>query len=264
LLHILSVNLNILRQTTAAQLEIVKTEQTKPVDLRPPVPGLAPRPPPPIPTNLVPPADPDTSGSTIPTCPSCAPLREALRQAHKQLRSAQTCIDGAVILGNEAIHRSSIKVDAYEILDEVRSKHGIPFEDGRSLPEEYKNYFPRHKYHDGILRAVERRAAAAATVESRADAEAKTQPQPSNDPHSDGDHRACNETPDDHAVESDESVPEGFRPSSSEGSDSENPAHALDRESDDDGNWEEAVRDSDLEGDDEGSAGEDGNESDSE
>ena len=124
----------------------IRDEGRRDVDLNIPVPGLAPRPPPPLPTTLSPTAAFDTSGSPIPTCTSCAPLREALHQAHEQILSAQTRINGAIILGKEAIERSSRKVGVYEILDQVCRKHGIPFEDGQPLPDEYKNYFPLHKY----------------------------------------------------------------------------------------------------------------------
>jgi len=80
----------------------IRDEGRRDVDLNIPVPGLAPRPPPPLPTTLSPTAAFDTSGSPIPTCTSCAPLREALRQAHEQILSAQTCINSAIVRATAA------------------------------------------------------------------------------------------------------------------------------------------------------------------
>src|SRR6266700_7619391 len=110
------------------------------VDMTPPPPGLAPRPPPPLAADLETHLPPHADGSLIHTCPSCTPLREALRQAYDQLLSAQTRISGAIILGKEAIERLTARIGVYEILDRIHRDHGIPFQDGRSLPEQYTNH----------------------------------------------------------------------------------------------------------------------------
>jgi len=206
----------------------IRTEGRRHVDLKAPVPGLAPRPPPPLPTTFTTTTAIDTNGSPVPTCASCAPLREALRQAHEQLLSAQTRINGAIILGKEAIQRSSVKVGAYDILDQVFRKHGIPFEDGRPLPDEYKNYVPVHKYEAGILQRAEGRAE-------------NTQSLHGSD--SDGDHRVSNEAPSQHSGDSEESIPEGFSSTSNQGS------CAMYEESDNDRDWEldpQALGDSEM------------------
>jgi len=203
----------------------IRTEGRRDVDLKAPVPGLAPRPPPPLPTTFTTTTAIDTNGSPIPTCASCAPLHEALRQAHEQLLSAQTRINGAIILGKEAIQRSSVKVGAYDILDQVCRKHGIPFEDGRPLPDEYKNYFPVHKYEDGILQRAEGRAENTQSL------------------HGSDSNGESNETPSQHSGDSEESIPEGFSPTSNEGS------GAMYEESDDDRDWEldpQALGDSEM------------------
>ena len=202
---------------------------------------------PPLPQKAVPTAAPDNIDSATPTCPSCVPLREALRQAHEQLSSAQIHINGAFTLAAEAMHRSSMKVDGYEILDNIRRKHGIPFENGQPLPEEYKNYFPLHRYHDGIVRGVERRAAKGV---DRKGTEATTASL-SDDSHRDGAHDAGIDTSFE-SDESDESIPEQFRPRNSDASEesSEDASHG---ESDQDNDWEMHPK---MEGD-EDSTGED-------
>jgi len=206
------------------------------VDMNPPVPGLAPKPPPPLPTSLASKVAHNTTGSPIPTCPNCALLREVLRQAHEQLVSAQTRINASITLGKEAIERSSVRVSAYEILDRVRRRHGIPFEDGHSLPDEYTKHFPVHKYDDGILRGTKDRAA---EVEHTADAEEAMQFQSLERSHSDGDHCAGNPALSSESTEeSDESVPPGFSPRSSQRSGNEGSENAWDEDSDDNRDWE--------------------------
>ncbi|KAF8868308.1 hypothetical protein CPB84DRAFT_1858081 [Gymnopilus junonius] len=49
-------------------------------------------------------------------------------------------------------------IPAYELLEAVHSKHGIPFQDTKCLPEEYRGCIPRHDAHDGILKAIARNA----------------------------------------------------------------------------------------------------------
>ena len=128
------------------------------VDMKPPIPGLAPRPPPPVAAALETHLSPHADGSPIHACPSCTPLHEALRQAYDQLLSAQTRINGAIILGKEVIERSTARVGAYEILERIHRDHGIPFQDGHPLPKEYMKCFPLHKYENGIEKEAEGRA----------------------------------------------------------------------------------------------------------
>jgi len=214
------------------------------------VPGLALRPRPPLPQKAEPTAAPDTIDSATPTCPNCAPLREVLRQTHERLQSAQTRISGAITLASEVMERSSMMVDTYEVLDKVRRKHGIPFENGQPLPEEYKDYIPFHKYHDGILRGAERKAAKGADREG---IESTTASLSSDGSHRDGVHDAGIDSHFE-SDESDESIPEQFRPRNSEGSE-DSSENASDGESDQDQDWEMDPR---AEGDDEDSAGEEG------
>ena len=145
-----------------------------------------------------------------------------------------------------------MRVDAYEILDKVRIKHGIPFEKGQPLPEEYEDYFPIHKYHDGIIRGVERKAEKAAYS---AGAEATTAFLSSDGSHGDGDHDAGNQSPFE-SDDSKESVPEQFRPRQSEGSEDslENASHG---DSDEGNDWEMHPG---TEDDDEDSSSEEGSE----
>ncbi|KAF8961701.1 hypothetical protein BDZ97DRAFT_1759716 [Flammula alnicola] len=205
------------------------------------VPGLAARPPPPAP--LAPPANathgtpedlstPAVPGSA-PTCRSCAPLRETLLVAFDRLQSVQTRVNGAVILGKEAAERSAARVGAYNILDQVYSKHGIPFQDGDSLPEEYQNIFPRHEHHDGILNGIKLRAQA----KQQASAEAEGPWQSDGSPSAAGRpaNSAASNTNDSEA-ESVESIPSQFRSHDSDGSDEHNLSN--DDSEGDSGNWE--------------------------
>jgi len=229
----LSISHNISYQSTTIMREGIKARGRRNVDMNPPVPGLAPKPPPPLPSTCTSNLAPNASGSSINTCPNCTSLREALRQAHEQLLSAQTCINGAIILGKEAIERSSVRVGAYGILDQVRRQYGIPFEGGRPLPEEYTKHFPLHKYDDGTLRTP------------HADAEVATE----GGSHSHRDYCAGNSTPSNESTEeSDESIPPGFSPS--EQSHDEGSERPWGGESEDDGDWEldpQALSGSDIE-----------------
>ena len=206
------------------------------VNMKPPVPGLAPRPPPPLPPGGASTFPTTTSESPVQPCANCALLREVLRQAHEQLFSAQTRINGAIILGKEAIERSSLRVGAYEILDRVHRQHGVPFEDGRPLPEEYTEHFPMHKYEDGI---EEGRKARAARLQHTEDAEASPQSRSLDGSHGHrGDHADNSTSPDDSTEESDESIPPGFSPRSSAQSDDKGSEIHWDGESEDNRKWE--------------------------
>jgi len=233
-------------------------------DLKAAIPGLAPRPPPPVPVSIASAAVP-ARRSEIPTCPSCTPLREALRQANEQLLSAQMRIKGAILAGKEAIHRSSIRVDAYEILDKVCREHGIPFEDGRPFPEEYKDSIPVHEFDDGIVREIGNREPSIANVGTAA----TTQSQPPMASQIGGEQHAGDKTPSNES-ESDESIPRDFHVSDYEVSENGSSPNALDEESENERNWEldaEEVGDSDVEEgdveDNDDSTGGDGSEGDS-
>lgn len=47
-------------------------------------------------------------------------------------------------MGKEAAERSAARVGAYDVLQRVLLKHGLPFKDGDKLPREYQDLFPRH------------------------------------------------------------------------------------------------------------------------
>jgi len=206
------------------------------VDMKPPGPGLAPRPPPPVAADLETNLHPNAEGSLIHACPSCTPLCEALHQVHEQLLSAQTRINGAIILGKEAVERSTARVGAYEILERIHMRHGIPFQDGDSLPEEYTKHFPLHKYHDGIQRGAEGRAA---MVDHTADAEAAIPSQSLEGSHGHRGHRTGNSSSSNNSTEeSDESIPPGFTPRSSEQSDDEGYENPWVEEPEDNRDWE--------------------------
>src|SRR6266446_8008389 len=196
------------------------------VDMKPPIPGLTPRPPPPLAADLETHLPPHADGSPIHACPSCTPLREALRQAYDQILSAQTRINSAIILGKEAIERSMARVGAYEILERIHRDHGIPFQDGCPLPEEYTKHFPLHKYEDGIEKGAQGRAA----MQS-----------PSFDgSHSHQGHHADTSTLSNESTEeSDESFPPGYTPPrSSEQSGDESSENPWNGESDNNRDWE--------------------------
>jgi len=209
-----------------------------------PVLGLAPLPPPTGPPTMASAAVPP-SGSQIPTCPSCTPIREALRQTHAQLLSAQMRIKASIISGKEAIRRSSARVDAYEILDKVCRKHGIPFEGGHPLPEEYKDYIPVHKFDDhGITREVGNRELTPPPILGTTATRKSMSPTASHIIEQNAGNETASES------ESEESVPKNFRLSDYEVSDDGSSQNALDEESENDRNWElyaEEVIDSDVE-----------------
>ena len=209
-----------------------------------PVAGLAPRPSPPDPPTMAS-AAVTQSGPQIPTCPSCTPIHEALRQTHERLLSAQMRIQATIIAGKEAVCRSSVRVDAYEILDKVVRKHGIPFEGGDPLPEDYKDYIPVHKFDDyGITREVEKRELTPPPILGTTATTKSMSPTASNTIEQDTGNETASES------ESDESVPKNFHLSDYEVSDDGSSQNALGEESENDRNWElyaEEVIDSDVE-----------------
>ncbi|KAF8875478.1 hypothetical protein CPB84DRAFT_1853246 [Gymnopilus junonius] len=81
------------------------------------------------------------SGGVSGSCESCGPLRETVKLIYEEVAAV-----------------SSLRLGAYELLEAVHSKHGIPFQDTECLPEEYCSRIPRHDAHDGILKAITRNA----------------------------------------------------------------------------------------------------------
>src|SRR6266699_6347439 len=229
--HIVSFQFNydISQQSTHVKRGGIKDRGRMNVDMKPPIPGLAPRPPPPMAAALETHLSPHADGSPKHACPSCTPLREALRQAYDQLLSAQTRIGGAIILGKEAIERSTARVGVYEILDRIHRDHGIPFQDGCSLPEQYTNRFPLHKYEDGIEKGTQGRAAMG---EHTLDAEAAMQSPSLDGSHGHPGHCADTTSSNESTEESDKSFPSGYAlPRSSEQSEDECSENPWDGES---------------------------------
>ena len=114
--------------------------------VKPEVPGLAPRPPPPIPRVSVSPAGSDRPAPS--TCHNCAALQKTLVLAFDQLWAAQTHVKAAVIVGREAVERSNARSGGYDALYRINRDHGMPFEHGDRLPKEYLKKHPRHERND--------------------------------------------------------------------------------------------------------------------
>ncbi|KAF8955813.1 hypothetical protein BDZ97DRAFT_1926276 [Flammula alnicola] len=202
------------------------------------VPGLAARPPPPAPAANATDGTPEvlstpTVPGSSPTCRSCAPLHETLLLALERLQSVQTRVNGAIILGKEAAERSAARVGAYDILDKVHSKHGIPFQDGDSLPEEYQHIFPRHEHHDGILNGIKWRAQAKQQASEEAEGPWQSGGRPLE---ASGSANSPATNTHDSDTESVESIPTEFRPRDSDGSDEHNSSN--DDSEGDSANWE--------------------------
>ena len=150
------------------------------------LPGLAPRPPPPVPqasalpvaskTSAFPAASEATQASALPeatsavsaaseetckipslntpvetpACPNCIQRQRTLVAAFEQLQAAKQQVKAAIILGKEAVERSNARIGAYESLYTIYKSHGMPFEHGDRLPKEFMRDYPRHKYVDAI------------------------------------------------------------------------------------------------------------------
>jgi len=82
--------------------------------VKPEVPGLAPRPPPPIPRVSVSPAGSDRPAPS--TCHNCAALQKTLVLAFDQLWAAQTHVKAAIIVGREAVEHSNARSGGYDAL----------------------------------------------------------------------------------------------------------------------------------------------------
>ena len=139
------------------------------------VPGLAERPPAPVPqastfpaaseqTAMLPAESEDANCNTNsnapvdnPLCPNCTPCQETLVAAFEQLRAAQHRVNMAITLGKEAVERSNAKIGAYDSLYNVYLKYGKPFQDGDRLPKEYMKDYPRHNHEDAIREGTLRR-----------------------------------------------------------------------------------------------------------
>jgi len=151
--------------------------------------------------------------------------------ALEQLNAAQTRINGLIVLGKEAIGRSSSKLGVYEILYQLHQKHGVPFQNGPHLPEEYKDRFPEHTMHDGILKGVKKKQA-------REAAQRKEESKSPEGSHRSIEGRGTNASRSgDSTAELEESIPHRFRPRLSDGSDEDNSGNEYDGGSENDGNW---------------------------
>ncbi len=126
-------------------------------------------------------------------------------------------VKGAILLGKEAAERSAAQVGAYDVLEKIVEKYGIPFQDGEELPQEFKQIFPRHDREDDIAHEIERKKALLNAGSPSASRGAEREI--AND--SDG---------------STESIPEAFR--DSEESDGDGSVNVYDGDSDGDGQWE--------------------------
>ena len=102
------------------------------------VPGLRSDSPPPAPNR------PST------TCPNCEPLRETVKVVFAKLQVAKNRVNAAIRVGEEAVERSAARVGVYDVLEEIRAKHGTPFKDTDRLPKEYRARFPRHEHDDPL------------------------------------------------------------------------------------------------------------------
>lgn len=183
------------------------------LNTNPDIPGLAPRPSAPVPE-----APTASDLPNIPLCANCAPLHRTVTLCFERISAAESRINAAILLGKEAIERSSARVGAYDVLQRVLVSHGMPFQDSDRLPKEYRKNYPRHASHDGIIKGIELRAARAAYAAS---AEIDSQPRRVLSP---GPNSNSNDECEDHSgseqqSESEESIPPQFQPrDSSEGS----------------------------------------------
>ena len=125
--------------------EILSTQGPLHNVLNPEVPGLAARPPAPVPQVSVSPAASDPPAPSM--CRNCAPLQKTLDLAFEQLRAAQTRLRAAIIVGTEAVQCSNERIGAYDALYHINRDHGMPFKNGR-LPREYLKKHPRHDLND--------------------------------------------------------------------------------------------------------------------
>jgi len=235
--------------------EIISDRQTfSKVPRNHPIPGLATRPKARKPSTLEAdrPAAPEVSKAEGPTayavdptaqsltCNNCAPLRDTLGLALEQIRITQARVKGAIQLGHEAVERSAERVGAYHVLETIFEKHGIPFQDGKGLPKEYKDLYPRHEGEDGILLGIQRRQAMKEGMEHqnvasgsrRSEGAAEDTPSESL-PFSSGDRNS-----NDDSDESMESIPEAFQPRNSEESEDDESFNVYDGDSESDGKWE--------------------------
>lgn len=121
-----------------------------------------------------------SSGPSLPTgsapvdqtsCPTCGPLKETLSLAMERLKLAQNRVDAQIRDYEEAAAASSLRIGAYDVLNEVHEKYGVPFQDSERLPKEFHTRFPKHPAPDGILRAVARNLRARMKQEQEAEIE---------------------------------------------------------------------------------------------
>jgi len=90
------------------------------LNTNPDIPGLAPRPSAPVPE-----APTASDLPNIPLCANCAPLHRTVTLCFERISAAESRINAAILLGKEAIERSSARVGAYDVLQRVLVSHGI-------------------------------------------------------------------------------------------------------------------------------------------
>ena len=240
------------------------------------IPGLAERPPPPVPqvsafpaastTASLPAASDDppnipSSQSPVhtPSCSNCIPRQETLVAAFQQLRAAQRRVNSAIILGKEAVERSNAKIGAYDSLYTVYQKYGKPFQDGDRLPEEFMRDYPRHDHEDAIREGTrlrqekgedKRQRKGKASKKSDGGEEDRGQPKRAGidrgHPNSGGTKSAKRvrghpstrrSVPSDNGEESEETIPDEFRDSEHQRSE-DSSVNLYDGDSEADGDWE--------------------------
>jgi len=145
-------------------------------------------------------------------------------------------------MGKEAAERSAARVGAYDVLQTVQAKYGVPFQDSDRLPLEYQEYFPRHERRDEFKAKMDKEKAQIAsgvakgissTAKKRAEPAASEGPTASDGPAvsagpaaSDGPaamsrHAGSGDGDDSESSESEESIPPDFQPRDIDSSDME-------------------------------------------
>ncbi len=105
------------------------------------VPGLAERPPNPLPTN--------SACSGVPHCPNCenfAKLSATIKHVHADLLHIERRVDEALRVGMESADKSLSRVAVYNILGALSNDtpSEIPFKEGENLPAWFEEKYPEH------------------------------------------------------------------------------------------------------------------------
>jgi len=148
-------------------------------------------------------------------CARCASLEATISLTFEKLRSAQRFIDGAIIMGKEAAERSAARVGAYDVLQTVQAKYGVPFQDSDRLPLEYQEYFPRHARRDEFKVKKNKDNAQIASGVAKgilSPTKKRAEPAASEGPAAMSRHAGSGDGDDSMSSESEESIPPCFQP----------------------------------------------------